>query len=74
MKHYRQTLPYANQCLILSLTGFLLAVLASYAFDHYLSLSALITAHVSTIVFATLLKISYVIRCLCQYNLGLEVR
>ncbi|RZM74812.1 hypothetical protein [Pseudoalteromonas rubra] len=74
MKLYRRTLPFANQCLMLSLIGFMLAILASYAFDHHLSLSTQIAAHISTIVFATLLKVSYVVRCFCQYNLGLEVR
>ncbi|MCG7534245.1 hypothetical protein [Pseudoalteromonas sp. OOF1S-7] len=73
MKLYHRALPYANQCLILSLIGFVLAIMASYVFDHSLSLSTQIAAHISTIVFATLLKVSYVARCFCQYNLGLEV-
>ncbi|TMP27743.1 hypothetical protein CWB99_13705 [Pseudoalteromonas rubra] len=74
MKHYRRALPYANQCLLLSLIGFMFAILASYSFDQYLSLSTQIVAHISTIIFATILKVSYVVRCFCQYNLGQEVR
>ncbi|KZN41650.1 hypothetical protein N483_13355 [Pseudoalteromonas luteoviolacea NCIMB 1944] len=64
----------ANWLLIVSVAGFGIAVMASYPLAHTLSIPVQITAHISSLLFATLLKISYVVRCLCQYNLGLEVR
>ncbi|KZN56378.1 hypothetical protein N474_11575 [Pseudoalteromonas luteoviolacea CPMOR-2] len=71
---FNKLLTLANYFLALSVIGFGLAIIASYPLAHTLTLPAQITAHISSLVFATLLKISYVIRCLCQYNLGMEVR
>ncbi|WP_244951664.1 hypothetical protein [Pseudoalteromonas luteoviolacea] len=71
---FNKLLTLANYFLALSVIGFGLAIIASYPLANALTLPAQITAHISSLVFATLLKISYVIRCLCQYNLGMEVR
>ncbi|ALM89592.1 hypothetical protein AOR13_540 [Alteromonas stellipolaris LMG 21856] len=35
---------------------------------------AQLLAHISTIVMAAILKVSYVMRCVAQHGLGLEVR
>ncbi|KZN44888.1 hypothetical protein [Pseudoalteromonas luteoviolacea] len=70
----RKFLSIANYSLVISVIGFGFAILASYPLATAFSLPAQITAHISSLLFATLLKISYVVRCLCQYNLGLEVR
>ncbi|MCF2857029.1 hypothetical protein L1286_06090 [Pseudoalteromonas sp. SMS1] len=71
---FNKLLTIANYFLVLSVIGFGFAIIASYPLANLLSLPVQIGAHISSLVFATLLKISYVIRCLCQYNLGMEVR
>ncbi|WP_060981619.1 hypothetical protein [Vibrio splendidus] len=52
----------------------LLSIIVAYPMADHFSLPIQIMAHISTILVAALLKISYVGRCLAQYNLGLEVR
>ncbi|MEG3696186.1 hypothetical protein V5098_24035 [Vibrio coralliirubri] len=52
----------------------LLSIIVAYPMADHFSLPIQIVAHISTILIAALLKISYVGRCLAQYNLGLEVR
>lgn len=52
----------------------LLSIIVAYPMADHFSLPIQIVAHISTILVAALLKISYVGRCLAQYNLGLEVR
>lgn len=57
------------------LSGLLmLTLILSYPLANSLSLATQIGAHITTILVAALIKISYVIRCLCQYQLGIVVR
>lgn len=71
---FKLLLNVSNIALVVTTLAMLLSVLVSYPYADYFSLPAQIAAHISTIVIAAFLKVSYVTRCLAQYNLGLEVR
>lgn len=64
----------SNMALIGTTLAMLISILISYPYADYFSLPIQIAAHISTVVIAAFLKVSYVVRCLAQYNLGLEVR
>lgn len=67
-------LTFANLCLFVFTLLFCITVMLSYPLANFLSMQSQIAAHIATIIVAALIKISYVVRCVCQYQLGLEVR
>ncbi len=67
-------LSVSNFSLAITALLMLLSIIVAYPMADHFSLPIQIMAHISTILVAALLKISYVGRCLSQYNLGLEVR
>jgi len=71
---FNKILTFSNGALLITFMALVVSVLISYPYAHEFSLEEQIAAHISTIVIAALLKVSYVTRCLAQYNLGLEVR
>lgn len=73
-KNFIQLLTFANSALVITLIAFIVSVLISYPFADQFTLNQQVAAHISTILIAAFLKVSYVLRCLAQYNLGLEVR
>lgn len=50
----------------------LLSVLASYGLTQELSMAAQIVAHISTLIFATLVKFGYIARCVALNGLNKE--
>lgn len=64
----------ANISLVVTSLGLVASLLISYPLAEHFSLTSQIAAHISTTVIAALLKIGYVTRCVCQYQLGQEVR
>ena len=73
-KRFQLLLKASNIALALTLVALVISVLISYPYAEQFSLASQIAAHISTIVIAAFLKVSYVTRCLAQYSLGLEVR
>lgn len=71
---FRKLLTFSNVALVVTFLALVFSVLISYPYAEQFSLNQQIAAHISTIVIAALLKVSYVTRCLAQYNLGMEVR
>ncbi|QTH73556.1 hypothetical protein [Pseudoalteromonas xiamenensis] len=67
-------LTFANLCLFVFTLLFCISVMLSYPLANFLSMQSQIAAHIATIIVAALIKISYVVRRVCQYQLGLEVR
>lgn len=67
-------LGYTNAALIFFLALFVVTLLLSYPLADRLSIPAQIGAHISTVVVAALIKICYVVRCVCQHQLGMEVK
>tara|TARA_B100001063_G_scaffold49519_1_gene43479 strand:- start:1546 stop:1833 length:288 start_codon:yes stop_codon:yes gene_type:complete len=64
----------ANAVLGLSFICMVVSILISYPYAEYFSMQVQISAHISTIVVAAILKVSYVLRCVAQHGLGQEVR
>ncbi|MFB9215251.1 hypothetical protein [Vibrio sinaloensis] len=73
-RKFQVLLKASNVALVFTLIAMVVSILVSYPYADQFSLPMQIAAHISTIVIAAFLKISYVTRCLAQYNLGLEVR
>ena len=71
---YYRVLSHANKMLCISLLGVLITLLISYPYAGYFSIPVQIFAHISTIVLAAIIKVSYVLRCVAQHGLGQEVR
>ncbi|EAP94475.1 MULTISPECIES: hypothetical protein [Vibrio] len=73
-QRFQTLLSVSNFSLATTALLMLLSIIVAYPMADHFSLPIQIVAHISTILVAALLKISYVGRCLAQYNLGLEVR
>ncbi|MCF7505737.1 MULTISPECIES: hypothetical protein [Vibrio] len=73
-QRFQTLLSVSNFSLAITALLMLLSIIVAYPMADHFSLPIQIVAHISTILVAALLKISYVGRCLAQYNLGLEVR
>ncbi|MFA0226822.1 hypothetical protein AB4483_22445 [Vibrio splendidus] len=73
-QRFQTLLSVSNFSLATTTLLMLLSIIVAYPMADHFSLPIQIVAHISTILVAALLKISYVGRCLAQYNLGLEVR
>ena len=71
---YYRVLSHANKMLCISVLGVLITLLISYPYAGYFSIPVQIFAHISTIVLAAIIKVSYVLRCVAQHGLGQEVR
>lgn len=67
-------LNYSNYALLMSGLCFVISIFMSYPLAEYLPLPAQVASHISNIVLAGLFKVSYVMRCVCQYQLGMEVQ
>ncbi|MGR4999792.1 SMP domain-containing protein [Vibrio celticus] len=72
-QRFQTLLSVSNFSLAITTLLMLLSIIVAYPMADHFSLPIQIVAHISTILVAALLKISYVGRCLAQYNLGLEV-
>lgn len=73
-QRFQTLLSVSNFSLAITTLLMLISIIVAYPMADHFSLPIQIVAHISTILVAALLKISYVGRCLAQYNLGLEVR
>lgn len=71
---FKRLLNVSNIVLVVTTVAMLISILMSYPYAEHFSLPVQVAAHISTIVIAAFLKVSYVTRCLAQYNLGMQVR
>lgn len=71
---YSKLLIGANLALAISAVVMVITILFSYPFAELLTMQLQIVAHITTIIAATALKISYVLRCISLNGLGKEVR
>ncbi|MCY9874777.1 hypothetical protein [Vibrio barjaei] len=70
----RNVLRVGNWGMAVFLALVVLSIVASYPMSVYLTLNQQVAAHILTILFAGVFKVCYVLRCLAQYDLGMEVR
>ncbi|MPW29543.1 hypothetical protein F9L16_11085 [Agarivorans sp. B2Z047] len=62
-----------NWLMLVSLLVIISSIIISYPLAQAFSIPMQITAHISTIVFAGVLKVGYVLRCVGFNELGQEV-
>jgi hypothetical protein len=70
--NFKQCLKLGNLLIIAAFLLSFTCVLVSFIFEQHFSLAIQITAHIGTIVFAAILKLGYVIRCIGAHGLGHE--
>ncbi|TWX59374.1 hypothetical protein [Colwellia hornerae] len=68
--NYQKCLIVGNYLMIISLLVVTSSIFITFAFDQLFSIAVQISAHISTIVFAGLLKIGYVLRCVALHGFG----
>lgn len=68
-----KVLGFANTALLVAVLALIVTVLFSYPFADHLSMSAQIAAHIGTLIFATLVKLSYILRLISLKALGRPV-
>lgn len=68
-----KVLTFANAALLVAVLALTGTVLASYPLAHHLSMPVQIAAHIGTLLFATLVKLSYILRLISLKSLGRPV-
>lgn len=63
----------ANATLVLAMIALAVSVLVGYPFADYLSMPAQIAAHIGTLLFAIVIKLSYLARLVSLQALGRPV-
>jgi hypothetical protein len=59
-----------NYLMLLSFFIVITSVGITFVIDEYFTISAQVSAHIATIVFAGLFKIGYVLRCIALHGFG----
>jgi len=67
---YQKCLILGNYLMLTSFFVVLSSVFITFGFDELFAISIQISAHIATIVFAGLLKIGYVLRCVALHGFG----
>jgi len=67
-------LKLANSSLAFCSIAFLVTVFICYPYAHLFSIGQQIVGHISMIFLSGFIKVSYVLRCVAQQGLGLQVR
>lgn len=68
-----RVLGFANTALLLAILALIGTVLAAYPFAHQLNIAAQVAAHIGTLLFALLIKLSYILRLVSLKALGRPV-
>lgn len=67
---FQKCLIIGNYMMLLSLLIVLSSVCITFAFDQHFAISLQVLAHIATIIFAGLLKLGYVLRCVALHGFG----
>ena len=68
--NYQKCLILGNYLIIFSFFVVTSSIFVNFAFDELFVISIQIAAHIATIIFAALLKIGYVLRCIALHGFG----
>ena len=71
--NFQKCIFIGNWSMVLSLIVVCTCLLITYGFEQDFTIKSQIVGHISTIIFAALLKIGYVIRCIGVHGLGGKV-
>ncbi|MDA9556601.1 hypothetical protein N9R79_03740 [Vibrio sp.] len=69
-KKFQSYLKLGNHIMLISGIALIASILLAYGYDAHFSLMAQVAAHISTVVFAAVFKVAYVIRCIGAEGLG----
>ncbi|MEM0910153.1 MAG: hypothetical protein AAGJ37_04220 [Pseudomonadota bacterium] len=67
---HKTHLKMANVALGIFTAGFCVSLIIAFGFEQHLSIWTSVFSHISTILFASMVKISYVVRLVYQKQLG----
>lgn len=67
---FQKCLVIGNYLMLLSFFIVITSILITFIIDEHFTISAQVSAHIATIVFAGLLKIGYVLRCIALHGFG----
>ncbi|PKI14010.1 hypothetical protein [Colwellia sp. 12G3] len=67
---FQKCLVIGNYLMLLSLVIVSTSIFITFGYDEHFTISAQVSAHIATIVFAGLLKIGYVLRCVALHGFG----
>lgn len=68
-----KSLGFANAALLIATISLVMTVLVSYPFADHFSMAVQIAAHIGTLLFATAVKLSYILRLVSLSSLGRPV-
>jgi hypothetical protein len=71
--NFQKCLVAGNWLMVCSFLVVSLCISITFAFDESFGIPAQVSAHIATIVFAGLLKIGYVLRCIALHAFGVKV-
>jgi len=67
---FQKCLVIGNYLMLMSFIIVVSCVFVTFAYDQHFAISVQISAHIATIIFAGLLKIGYVLRCVALHAFG----
>ena len=67
---FQKCLVIGNYLMMASLIIVATSLFITFGYDEHFTISAQVSAHIATIVFAGLLKIGYVLRCVALHGFG----
>lgn len=67
---FQKCLVIGNYLMLLSFCIVVTSIFITFALDEHFTVSAHVSAHIATIIFAGLLKIGYVLRCIALHGFG----
>ncbi len=67
---FQKCLVIGNYLMVISFLVVVGSICITFGYDESFSISSQIVAHIATIVFAGLLKIGYVLRCVALHGFG----
>lgn len=68
--NYKQCVKVGNALTVTALVFMLSCIFVSFIFEQHFSLTNQVIAHIGTIIFAGVVKVGYVIRCIGAHGLG----
>jgi len=67
---FQKCLVIGNYLMVMSFLIVTTSLFITFAYDENFTISAQVLAHIATIIFAGLLKIGYVLRCVALHGFG----
>lgn len=67
---FQKCLVIGNYLMLLSFCIVVVSIFIAFALDEHFTILAQVSAHIATIIFAGLLKIGYVLRCIALHGFG----